>query len=396
MRRKQPVSVDLIVQALPPVHDAIGEYTSCLAIELAKSVGIRVLTNAEMPCDAIDGVNIVPCFDRSGTNRFQPLTERLVETDAKAVIVQYNPFAWGQRGWAPDLVSSLWHFKERRPDTLLGIMFHETYTLGQGLRAWAMRQYQKRQYLRLVELSDFCMFSTECWAHAEMRRRPKAHVYHAPVGSNLPFGEADRERTRREFNLDRDDFVCGTFGGNHPSRMFSWIETAVTHISEAIGKHKRIVLLHVGESRDSWNLENSRIISTGRLSPQSAANAIAAMDLMINPFVDGISTRRGSAIASLQQGVPVLTTVGRHTDSLWQSIYNPAVFLSSLDHVDWLGSACRALESTLQSPRETRTAAREFFNTHFSWQVIAAELLHRLGSEGVTNSQPNEQQYVTA
>ncbi len=40
------------------------------------------------------------------------------------------------------------------------------------------------------------------------------------------------------------------------------------------------------------------------------AEAIAAMDIMLNPFTDGISTRRGSALAALQQGVPLVTTKG--------------------------------------------------------------------------------------
>ena len=42
-----PRSIDLIVQGLPPVHDAIGEYTACLAAELSQKAAVRILTRRD-------------------------------------------------------------------------------------------------------------------------------------------------------------------------------------------------------------------------------------------------------------------------------------------------------------------------------------------------------------
>ena len=38
------------------------------------------------------------------------------------------------------------------------------------------------------------------------------------------------------------------------------------------------------------------------------------MDIFCSPFIDGVSTRRGSFFAALQHGLPVVTTKAYHTD----------------------------------------------------------------------------------
>ena len=39
------------------------------------------------------------------------------------------------------------------------------------------------------------------------------------------------------------------------------------------------------------------------------------MDIFCSPFIDGVSTRRGSFFAGLQHGLPIVTTRAYHTDS---------------------------------------------------------------------------------
>ena len=38
------------------------------------------------------------------------------------------------------------------------------------------------------------------------------------------------------------------------------------------------------------------------------------MDIFLSPFIDGVSTRRGSFFAALQHGLPIVTTRAYHTD----------------------------------------------------------------------------------
>ena len=44
---------------------------------------------------------------------------------------------------------------------------------------------------------------------------------------------------------------------------------------------------------------------------------LAACDLLVQPFVEGVTTRRTSLMAGLALGVPIVTNSGPLTESLW-------------------------------------------------------------------------------
>jgi hypothetical protein len=373
-------SIDLIVQSLPPVHDAIGEYTACLASELARHSNVRILTAVDSIPDSIRNVGLERCFSLVSSKRFGGLQDQLRATTANAVVLQYNPFAWGRRGWAPDLVRVMKHFKQERPDVCLGVMFHETYMMNPGFRSWVMRQYQRCQFNSLTSLSDVCFFSTELWANQLHQRKPQAHSVHLPVGSNLPLSTADPAITRKNWSIGQNDFVCGVFGGNHPSRMVPWIESAVGKMIRENKTDRKVVFLHVGGDNIKWKIPGVPSVVTGRLSAYSAADAVATMDLMINPFSDGISTRRGSAMAALQHGVPVLTTRGHATEALWDDVEGKCIFRSPNDRHDlWLQACREAWHATAAIESSHTESIKQFYQNHFDWPVIAKKLMNSLG-----------------
>ncbi len=372
-------SIDLVVQALPPTHDAIGEYTAFLACELGKGLDVRVLTNCDHPIDTLDGVRIDPCFSLQGKRRFFGLLQSLKKTNANAVVLQYNPFAWGNRGWAPDLVRVIRDFKIRRPDVTIAVMFHETYMMNPGFRSWLMRQYQRRQFQSLCSAAHICFFSTELWAREYRERDPQALAFHLPVGANLPVSAADGKETRRRWRIDENDFVCGVFGGAHPSRMLPWIERAVVQIDQQRNSERRVVFFHVGGEPIQWSIPNVPVITTGRLSADEASDAIAIMDLLINPFSDGISTRRGSAMAALQNGVPLLTTRGHATDSVWDQQSDKSVFLSSANSEDnWQQATQKAWKKIKTRDPIRQEKIKQFYRANFSWPVIGKALCGHL------------------
>jgi hypothetical protein len=368
-------AIDLIVQCLPPAHDAIGEYTAYFASELSRDRRVRILTSRDTFSSIIPGVSIETCFDRVGARRFAGLLKQMLATTSHAVVLQYNPFCWGRRGWAPDLVNLMLHFKRVRPDVVLGIMFHETFMMNPGLRSWVMRQYQRRQFNQLLRMADVNFFSTELWADQQRALRPQATMVHLPVGANLPESTVSQMATRRRWGIAAGDFVCGAFGGNHPSRMLPWITHAVNYIAKQNGEANRTVFLHVGGEKIDWSLEGIPVIATGRLEAAEAASAISGMDLLVNPFTDGISTRRGSAMAALQQGVPMLSTRGHATDSIWESADGMSVFLASPTCVDsWYAAADSAMRGLISNRDAMKTAAKRLYDETFSWRVLGEKL----------------------
>jgi glycosyltransferase involved in cell wall biosynthesis len=84
-----------------------------------------------------------------------------------------------------------------------------------------------------------------------------------------------------------------------------------------------------------------RITATGALTNSALAAHVAACDLLIQPYPDGISSRRTTAMAGLYLGVPIVTTTGALTEPFWDA--SNAVRLSRVgdwtafvDHVDRL------------------------------------------------------------
>jgi glycosyltransferase involved in cell wall biosynthesis len=61
-----------------------------------------------------------------------------------------------------------------------------------------------------------------------------------------------------------------------------------------------------------------RVIATGDLEAPAVAAHLAACDVLVQPYADGITTRRTSAMAGLALGVPIVTNQGWLTESVWR------------------------------------------------------------------------------
>jgi glycosyltransferase involved in cell wall biosynthesis len=60
-----------------------------------------------------------------------------------------------------------------------------------------------------------------------------------------------------------------------------------------------------------------RAFATGTLDEATLAAHVAACDILVQPYPDGISSRRTSAMAGLRLGVPLVTTSGYLTEPFW-------------------------------------------------------------------------------
>jgi glycosyltransferase involved in cell wall biosynthesis len=61
----------------------------------------------------------------------------------------------------------------------------------------------------------------------------------------------------------------------------------------------------------------ARVHATGELPPVAVSAHLRACELLLQPFPDGISSRRTSAMAGLSNGVPVTTNLGVLSEPLW-------------------------------------------------------------------------------
>jgi glycosyltransferase involved in cell wall biosynthesis len=166
--------------------------------------------------------------------------------------------------------------------------------------------------------------------------------------------------------------------------MFDRIDMAISAIAKSLVGQCRTRLIYIGDSDRAWKVGDAMVHCLGRLSAQNAADAIAASDLMINPFLDGISTRRGSAMAALQHGVPVLTTKGHNTEEIWTQEAMRSVCMVDVVDTDrlWADAAVRFANQVNDSQEGMRSSIRSFYRRNFDWPVtteyFAEKVMERL------------------
>jgi Glycosyl transferases group 1 len=141
-----------------------------------------------------------------------------------------------------------------------------------------------------------------------------------PVPSNVPLvSEAGATEAIKD-KYAAGSLLVGHFG-TYGVKIRDYLEIALPELLQ--DRRVNVLLLGRGSGsfRESLVRRHSAIATTlhaaDELPLQDLSRHLSACDLMIQPYPDGVSTRRTSAMAALAHGRPVVTTVGRLTEALW-------------------------------------------------------------------------------
>ncbi|MGZ4418093.1 MAG: glycosyltransferase [Gaiellaceae bacterium] len=294
------------------------------------------------------------------------------------VVLQYNPFMYGRWGFAPWLPVALGRLRSKSAGVCVALMVHEPYVPMVNWRWTLMGLWQRCQLAAALWESHLAFVSIDPWARS-LRKLPFARpTFHLPVGSNLPDMRAARNAQRMQLNADDDTVVIATFTTGIPGRLVSHLAAAIDEVART-GQKVLVLNLGAGAPRLGEAIaEPVELIEPGRLPSEELASNLAASDLFLAPFIDGVSTRRTTVMAALQHGVPVVGTSGFLTDRIFQNaahhlrlvpVESPRAFAAAVVHL-----ASNPVERVALG-----TAGRELYERSFDWPVIAKELLTRLG-----------------
>jgi glycosyltransferase involved in cell wall biosynthesis len=110
----------------------------------------------------------------------------------------------------------------------------------------------------------------------------------------------------------------GTFGWPISAMLESLVPELLRGYS-----NRRLIFMGRGSTefrlkmiRDNPDLE-AQISATGEIDTSELSFWIRKCDLMIQPYPDGVSSRRGTAMAALSHGLPMVTTTGALTEDVW-------------------------------------------------------------------------------
>jgi glycosyltransferase involved in cell wall biosynthesis len=114
------------------------------------------------------------------------------------------------------------------------------------------------------------------------------------------------------------------------------------------------------------------VYATGGLPAADAAAHLAACDVLVQPYPDGVSARRTTVMAGLALGVPTVTTHGALTEPVWKE--DGAVALAPADAPRELVARAEALLADGAERRRLVERATVVYATRFALERTIARL----------------------
>jgi hypothetical protein len=105
----------------------------------------------------------------------------------------------------------------------------------------------------------------------------------------------------------------------------------------------------------------------------------------INFFIDGISSRRGSAIAALNLGLPIITNFTSRSDKLFLNRKCISIIANTPDEFNTnLQLELKKIESLdMNNYLKIRSEAFDFVDTYLSWDIICEKYILLTKDRGV-------------
>ena len=292
---------------------------------------------------------------------------------ADAVVLQYNPFSFGRRGFAPGLVRDLLRLRRRGARPVVSMMVHETYVDMKNLRWAAMGGWQRAQMAALRAATDVQFCSIEQWVE-RLRRWPGGdRVYHRPVPSTFPDRRGDAGSARADLAAMHDHLVLTCFGLHHPGRMPGHVRAAAEAVASA-GIQATVLNLGFGDAGAGEMAPGVALRSPGYLPELELARMLACSDIFLAPFEDGVSTRRTTVMSALQHAVPVVGTDGHLTDGVLRRA-SGALRLVPVGERDRFAAEAARLAQRADERRRLGQAGRDLYARSFDWPVVVDRLI---------------------
>jgi|SRR5271154_2447312 len=294
------------------------------------------------------------------------------------LLVQYTALAWSTRGFPLRFLRLLKIL--RSAGARIGVVYHdvEPYSGKRAVDKLRTRAQLRtmREALRLVDLAVFTVPTEKLsWI-----RGTPANAVVIPVGANLPAPEGAWIRSSQHAPRTPTIAIYGITGGAAGVAEIERIVGTVKVVAQQTG---RLRVLVFGRNSDSAafgmraGLQNLpvELEVLGLLPADKVVESLQSADVLL--FVRGtISSRRGSAIAGIACGLPIVAMEGPETAP---PITEAGVVLlaARASHKETGETLARILTDSAYRDwlRERSRRAQE---QYFSWQVIAARYVQAL------------------
>jgi glycosyltransferase involved in cell wall biosynthesis len=293
------------------------------------------------------------------------------------VLLQYTALGWSKRGFPFRMLRVVRVLREA--GTRVGVVFHDVEPYSGTRIVDSIRQIaQIRTMQGLVKAADAAIFTVPTtklsWKVPSAKK-----VTFIPVGANLPIPSLRDIRTTggvpsatRRVKLPTVA-VFGITGGAAGTKEIAAIAGAVRNAARSVSNIRLTVLGRHSENAESTLREALRdqgveLRVLGILPADQVVKELCDSDVLL--FVrGGISTRRGSAIAGIACGLPVIGFVGSETAI---PVTEAGVVLVDAQDQPALGEAVRRVLTDPDYRAALADRSQSAYEKYFAWDAIAA------------------------
>ncbi|MBK8989177.1 MAG: glycosyltransferase family 4 protein [Chloroflexi bacterium] len=384
------MKIGLVTGEYPPMEGGVGAFTQALAQALAElGHTVHIITDRRArpfaahrrwqdllePVD-LGFAQLHPNVKKWRWTAIAQIADVALRYDLDVVNVQYQAAAYDMRSPAISLLP--WRLKGL---TKTAVTFHDLrvpylFPKAGRLRQTAVTTMAKQAHGAIVtNQADYDALTA-------VTRTPVRQI---PIGSNITTytpHPSEIEEARSLLGLGGGDFLLGYFGFLNESKGADTLLYALATLDQ----HAHLVFIggQTGSSDPTNNqsfLEqlkaligelglDRRVHWTGFVPDQRVSTFLHAADLLVMPYRDGVSLRRGTLMAVLAHGRPLLTT----TPPIFtpELVHGANVWLVSPDDVAGLAAAVRILAAN-PALRATLGQGAAQAASLFTWDKIAAE-----------------------
>ena len=369
----------------PPQPGGVSDYAALLAAGLA-GAGAKVVVWAPSTEGITPAANGVTVHRSAGTWSPADLA-RLDDAlntfpTPRRLLVQYTPNAWGYKGL--NFRFCRWLVKRRKGGDEIRLMVHEPFypwRLWDKPTRWVLAAGQRWMIRTLLEASSQVYVSIPGWermlrTYEPGGRRPMTWL---PIPSTIPVvadtvGVAE---LRRQLAPKGQAILgsFGTFGGAIREMLRKILPSLLLDHPERVG-----LLLGRGGAGLAAELLSAHpqlagsLIAHGELASAVVSLHLQACNLLVQPYPDGVSSRRTSVMAGLSHGLPTVTTQGFLSEPIW--LESGCVALAPASDPSALIHATESLLTDPEARARLGDRARAVYAEHFALERTVKVLLN--------------------
>jgi glycosyltransferase involved in cell wall biosynthesis len=374
----------IITGEFPPDPGGVSDYTEVVARALVEA-GDQVHVWAPGDRERVSlerGISIHRLAGRFGPRAIAQLARGLDDLPApRRLLVQYVPNAFGMKGMNVPFCAWLASRQEK-----LWVMFHEVATpwnAGKLRRDLPLGVVTRFDAALIAKRADEMFVSVPAWEKLLASFVPGfTQATWSPIPSNFP-DEAKPELVDAALAKKKADGAprwighFGTYGGLLAPMLAPIIERLLRARND-----RRVILLGRGAEKFAKTLPSEvreNVLVPNASSPDEIVAQLSACDVVLQPYADGISSRRTSVMASIALGLPVISHAGAQTEPIWKSA--KAIVLA---HDESTRAYVDATESLLADPDLARAVgekARSVYRVQFSIERTIRVLREKASQE---------------